>query len=146
MGVSLNGSSKDRSFLSWALGQKPQVKRPAMNTRLFHLEEAAKHGQSPQNRADLTIINDGTMTDALDAAWKKSKNVTAGLVDHAMDDDGVLLWLKDHSQAAADFRRPFCGVTTAPGLGRMQAVIRSPRTLPERAFRLSMQGPPPRVS
>lgn len=91
MGVSLNDSSQDRSFLSWAPRQKPQAKCPAMNPRLFHLEEGAKQGQSPQNRADLTIINDGTMTDALDAAWKKSKNVTAGLVDHAMDDDGVLI-------------------------------------------------------
>src|SRR5262249_10804304 len=33
---------------------------------------SAKHGQSPQNRKNLLRIDDGTILDALNAAWKSS--------------------------------------------------------------------------
>ena len=77
----------------------------------------AKHGQSPQNRADLTIINDGNMIAALDAAWNSVTGGTDGLVDHAMDDDGVLLWLKVHTQEADDFAAGFLMNYSGTGIG-----------------------------
>jgi hypothetical protein len=69
---------------------------------------SAKHGQSPQDRSKLTIINDGTMTDAMNAAWAaQNPGATLPLVAHAMDDDGVLLWLNDRSLTATAFAKDF---------------------------------------
>jgi hypothetical protein len=69
---------------------------------------SAKHGQSPQDRNKLTIINDGTMTDAMNAAWAaQNPGATLPLVAHAMDDDGVLLWLNDRSPIATAFAKDF---------------------------------------
>lgn len=78
---------------------------------------SAKHGQSPQDRAALTIINDGAMLDALNAAWTAKTGSSTALVAHAMDDDGVLLWLSDHSQDAADFAAHFLMNYSGTGLG-----------------------------
>ena len=78
----------------------------------------AKHGQSPENRSDLTIINDGDMTDALNAAWAaKTGSNSVPLVAHAMDDDGVLLWLSAHTQEAADFAADFLMHYNGQGVG-----------------------------
>ena len=73
---------------------------------------SAKHGQSPKNREDLTIINDGDMIDALNCAWEKNsatcKDPTKPhLVAHAIDDDGILMWLNDRSSKAIDFARKY---------------------------------------
>jgi hypothetical protein len=73
---------------------------------------SAKHGQSPQNRADLTIINDGDMIDALNCAWEtyaaSCKDPSKShLVAHAIDDDGILMWFNDRSPAALSFARNF---------------------------------------
>ena len=68
----------------------------------------AKHGQSPESRRDLTLINDGAMIDALNAAWAaETGSATTPLVAHAMDDDGVLLWLSDRSARACAFAKAF---------------------------------------
>lgn len=79
----------------------------------------AKHGQSPQKRADLTIINDGDMIDALNAAWATKTGTAAStpLVAHAMDDDGVLLWLNDRSEAATQFASDFLYHYAGTGIG-----------------------------
>ena len=66
---------------------------------------SAKHGQSPQDRSKLTLIDDGAMIDALNNAWKV--NHSTDLVAHAMDDDGVLLWLNDRSDNATNFAKDF---------------------------------------
>jgi predicted AlkP superfamily pyrophosphatase or phosphodiesterase len=66
---------------------------------------SAKHGQSPQNRSDLTLINDGDMLAALETAWSATNPSISPLVAHAMDDDGVLLWLNDRN--ATDFVKNF---------------------------------------
>ena len=66
---------------------------------------SAKHGQSPQDRSKLTLIDDGAMIDALNNAWKV--NHSTDLVAHAMDDDGVLLWLNDRSDNATKFAKDF---------------------------------------
>jgi len=68
---------------------------------------SAKHGQSPQDRSKLIIINDGTMIDTLNAAWAVKHTSALLLVAHAMDDDGVLLWLNDRSKAATNFAKNF---------------------------------------
>jgi hypothetical protein len=77
---------------------------------------SAKHGQSPQDRSKLTIINDGTMIDALNTAWAKN-NPGVTLVAHAMDDDGVLLWLNDRSAVASSFAKSFLMNYNGIGIG-----------------------------
>ncbi len=80
---------------------------------------SAKHGQSPQNRAALTLINDGTMIDALNAAWdpKLATDGKLPLVAHAIDDDGVLMWLNYRSDQALEFTRHFVKNYSATGIG-----------------------------
>ena len=69
---------------------------------------SAKHGQSPQNPAQLTRINDGTILTALDTAWQTAHPTdTTPLVAFAVDDDGMLIWLNDRSAAATSFARTF---------------------------------------
>jgi hypothetical protein len=67
---------------------------------------SAKHGQSPMNLAALNRINDGKIIDALNAAWKGS-HPGATLVAFGVDDDGMILWLNDRSDAATEFARQF---------------------------------------
>ena len=78
---------------------------------------SAKHGQSPQKRSDLTIINDNNMLAVLESAWSATNPSISPLVAHAMDDDGVLLWLNDRSQAAADFAKSFLMSYSGNGAG-----------------------------
>lgn len=69
---------------------------------------SAKHGQSPTKPAALNRIDDGKLIDGLNAAWRKAHpKATADLVAHAVDDDGMLLWLSDRSQAAAEFAKHY---------------------------------------
>jgi len=69
---------------------------------------SAKHGQSPQTPSALTRIPDGPILDALNAEWAKDDpHGVAPLVAFAVDDDGMLIWLNDRSQKAADFAANF---------------------------------------
>jgi hypothetical protein len=68
---------------------------------------SAKHGQSPQNPAALTRINDGTIIDALDAAWAVSHAADPPLVSFSINDDGMLIWLSNRSAAATSFAKSF---------------------------------------
>ncbi|MFJ8312858.1 MULTISPECIES: alkaline phosphatase family protein [unclassified Streptomyces] len=68
---------------------------------------SAKHGQSPTDPAALTRIDDAPLLAGLNAAWKKAHPGAGDLVAHSADDDGVVLWLNDHSQAAADFAKAY---------------------------------------
>ena len=69
---------------------------------------SAKHGQSPQNPAQLTRIDDGAILTALDTAWQTANPMaTTPLVAFAVDDDGMLIWLNDRSAAATTFARIF---------------------------------------
>lgn len=79
-----------------------------------HLENSttiilsAKHGQSPTKPSDLTRIPDGPIIDAVNAAWAKLHPAAkAPLVALATDDDAMLWWLSDRSQAAADFAKNY---------------------------------------
>ena len=68
---------------------------------------SAKHGQSPTQPAALTRIPDSPILDGLDAAWKAANTGAGDLVAQATDDDAMLLWLTDRSQAAADFAKAY---------------------------------------
>lgn len=68
---------------------------------------SAKHGQSPTDPAALTRVADGPLLDGLNAAWKKLHPTAGDLVAHAVDDDGMLLWLNDRSQAATEFAKQY---------------------------------------
>jgi hypothetical protein len=75
---------------------------------------SAKHGQSPTVPAQLTRINDGTVIDALNAAWNQAGHA-GPLVAMAIDDDAMIMWLADRSQPAADFAAHF--LTGYSGVG-----------------------------
>jgi hypothetical protein len=69
---------------------------------------SAKHGQSPQTPSALTRIPDGSIIDALNAAWKANNPSAAqDLVAFSINDDGMLMWLNDRSEEAIDFARNF---------------------------------------
>jgi hypothetical protein len=99
------------SALGWI---DSQVGRFVAEIRKQHLDNSttiilsAKHGQSPTKPSDLTRIPDGPIIDAVNAAWAKlHPSATAPLVAFAVDDDAMLWWLSDRSQAAADFAKNF---------------------------------------
>jgi hypothetical protein len=69
---------------------------------------SAKHGQSPRDRRRLLLIDDRAMLEALDGAWAARTGAPGKpLVAHAVDDDGVLLWLNDRSSTACRFAAQF---------------------------------------
>ncbi|WBP84789.1 alkaline phosphatase family protein [Kitasatospora cathayae] len=68
---------------------------------------SAKHGQSPIDPTALNRIDDGPLLDGLNAAWKAVHPAAGDLVAHAVDDDGVLLWLNDRSAAATEFAEDY---------------------------------------
>ena len=68
---------------------------------------SAKHGQSPTNPSDLARVPDGPIISAVNAAWTAAHPGAGDLVIFATDDDGMLLWLSDRSQAAADFVKSY---------------------------------------
>ena len=77
---------------------------------------SAKHGQSPTDGAALTRIDDGPVLDALDTAWKAAGG-SGPLVAGSMDDDGVILWLTDHSPKALAFAKNFLLSYNGNGIG-----------------------------
>jgi hypothetical protein len=68
---------------------------------------SAKHGQSPQDPNALTRIPDGPILDGLDAAWEGAHQGAGPLVAFAIDDDGMLIWLTDRSDAATSFAKSY---------------------------------------
>jgi hypothetical protein len=78
---------------------------------------SSKHGQSPTDPKALTRIDDGPLVDGLNAAWKKAHPGAGDLVAHSVDDDAMLLWLSDRSQAAADFAKAYLLAQSGTGNG-----------------------------
>jgi len=76
---------------------------------------SAKHGQSPTNPADLARVPDSPIFSAINAAWTAAHPGAGDLVIFSTDDDGMLLWLSDRSQAAADFVKHY--LLTHPAAG-----------------------------
>ncbi len=64
---------------------------------------SAKHGQSPTNPNDLKRVPDSPIVSAINAAWAVTHPSNPNLVIFSTDDDGMLLWLSDRSQTAANF-------------------------------------------
>ena len=76
---------------------------------------SAKHGQSPTDPNALKRVPDGPIISAINAAWAATHPSNKSLVIFSTDDDGMLLWLSDRSQAAANFVKKYLLTHTAPG-------------------------------
>nr|WP_326855525.1 alkaline phosphatase family protein [Actinocrinis sp.] len=106
------------SSLDWI---DAQLGRFVAEIKKQHLDKSttiilsAKHGQSPTKPSDLTRIDDGPIIDAVNAAWAKLHPKAAPLVAFTVDDDAMLWWLSDRSQAAADFAKNFLLSLTGTG-------------------------------
>ena len=69
---------------------------------------SAKHGQSPQDPNALLRIDDGAIITALNAAWATAHpQAAAPLVAFSVDDDAMLIWLRDRSAQATRFAKNF---------------------------------------
>jgi len=79
----------------------------AIDPKTTVLIVSAKHGQSPLNRAQLRLIDDGEVTSALNAAWTQKTGSSTPLVAFSICDDAMLLWLNDRSRQATDFAKSF---------------------------------------
>jgi hypothetical protein len=75
----------------------------------------AKQGQSPTNPDLFKWINDATIIAGVDKAWAKEHPHAAPLVVYSSDDDGLLWWLSNRSQSAADFAKHYLLTHTAVG-------------------------------
>ena len=87
---------------------------------------SAKHGQSPQDPSALTRIDDGPIIDAVNAAWKTAHPGAGDLVIGGTDDDAIMWWLSDRSQAAASFVAQYLMAHSATG----NTATGASRTLP----------------
>jgi arylsulfatase A-like enzyme len=76
----------------------------------------AKHGQSPLNNNQLQRINDAPIISAVNAAWTAEHPSNPTLVVQEADDDGLLWWLSDRSQAATEFVKNYLWTHTAPAV------------------------------
>ena len=83
----------------------------------------AKHGQSPQNVNQLQKIDDGPIIAGVNAAWAAHHPSNKTLVVQEADDDGLLWWLSDRSQAAANFVKNYLWTHTAPAVNHAGQTI-----------------------
>jgi hypothetical protein len=75
---------------------------------------SAKHGQSPINPTQLRRVDDSKIIARLDAAWTAAHPGAAPLVAFSVDDDGMLLWLSNHSSTALAFAKNYLLTHSAP--------------------------------
>src|SRR5215467_3265223 len=76
---------------------------------------SAKHGQSPTDPNDLARVPDSPIISAINKAWTAAHPGAGDLVSFSVNDDGMLLWLSDRSQAAADFVQAYLLSHSAAG-------------------------------
>jgi hypothetical protein len=76
----------------------------------------AKHGQSPLNSNQLQRIDDGPIIAGVNAAWAAKHPGSKTLVVQEADDDGLLWWLSNRSQAATDFVKNYLWTHNAPAV------------------------------
>jgi arylsulfatase A-like enzyme len=76
----------------------------------------AKHGQSPLNKSQLQRIDDGPIIAGVNAAWAAKHPGSPTLVVQQADDDGLLWWLSNRSQAATNFVKNYLWTHTAPAV------------------------------
>jgi hypothetical protein len=108
-------------LLTRALGfVDAQVGRMLQGIHQRHLEGSttivlsAKHGQSPISPAALRRVDDGAIIDALNAGWTSAHPGAKPLVDFAVDDDGMLMWLSNRSAAARSYVTHYLLTHSAP--------------------------------
>jgi hypothetical protein len=75
----------------------------------------AKQGQSPTNPNDFKRVNDAPIIKGVDRAWAAAHPGAAPLVVYTSDDDVMLWWLSNRSQAAANFVKHYLLTHTAVG-------------------------------
>jgi hypothetical protein len=131
--VNPDGSITPGPLLQRALGYvNDRVGRMVDELRAQHLEHStaivisAKHGQSPMDPRQLTRIDDGPIIDGVNAAWDAAHPGAGPLVVAGTDDDAVMWWLSDRSQAAANFAASYLMSHSATG----NTITGSSRTLP----------------
>jgi hypothetical protein len=95
-----------------AMVSKIRAQRLAGSTAIII---SAKHGQSPTDPNTLARVPDGPIIDGINAAWKAAHPGAGDLVIFSTDDDGMLLWLSDRSQKAADFVKNYLLTHSASG-------------------------------
>ena len=76
---------------------------------------SAKHGQSPTDPGALARVPDSPIISAINASWTAAHPGAGKLVVFSTDDDGMLLWLSNRSQAAADFVKTYLLTHSAAG-------------------------------
>ncbi len=76
----------------------------------------AKHGQSPQNNSQLQRIDDGPIISGVNSAWAAKHPSNPTLIAQVADDDGLLWWLSDRSQQAAQFVKHYLWSHSAPAV------------------------------
>src|SRR5262245_35568170 len=76
---------------------------------------SAKHGQSPTDPKDLARVPDSPIISAIHKAWTAAHPGAGDLVSFSVNDDGMLLWLSNRSQAAADFVQAYLLSHSAAG-------------------------------
>jgi hypothetical protein len=108
---------KNLDFVSDEIGRMVSELRKRHLDKTTTIILSAKHGQSPTDPKALTRVDDGPLLDGLNAAWKKAHPKAGDLVAHAVDDDGMLIWLNDRSQAATDFAKKYLLAQSGTGTG-----------------------------
>jgi hypothetical protein len=76
---------------------------------------SAKHGQSPTDPNALKRVPDSAIIANVNAAWTAAHPGAGALVIFSTDDDGMLWWLSDRSQAATDFVKHYLLTHSAAG-------------------------------
>jgi hypothetical protein len=121
--VTVNGVSVPGPLLQSALGyvndslqrmiNAIQEKGEANSTAIIL---TAKHGQSPIDNSKLQRIDDGPIISGVNSAWAALHPSNPNLVVQEADDDGLLWWLSDRSQEAANFVKNYLWTHSAPAV------------------------------
>jgi hypothetical protein len=87
---------------------------------------SAKHGQSPQDPNQLTRIDDGPIINGVNESWDRLHPGAGPLVVAGTDDDAIMWWLSDQTEAAAKFAQHYLWDHSATG----NTITGASRTLP----------------
>jgi hypothetical protein len=88
----------------------------------------AKHGQSPQDSRQVQRVDDGPIISAVNAKWATTHPANPTLIVQEADDDGLLWWLSDRSQQAAEFAKKYLWSHSAPAVNFAGKTITVPHS------------------
>ncbi len=103
-------------YVNASLQQMADAIQAAGETDSTAIILTAKHGQSPLNNNQLQRIDDGPIVAGVNAAWAARHPNSPPLVVQEADDDGLLWWLSNRSQEAADFVFVYLWTHTVPAV------------------------------